>query len=110
MKFRRWQPGMEMTDNRFGIPEPADGLVCDPERLELVLTPLVAFSRNGTRLGMGAGFYDRTFAFACANPAAGPWMVGMGYALQQVDSLPTQSWDVPLGAVITERGLQIFRE
>lgn len=110
MTFRRWQPGMQMASNRFGIPEPVDGRECDPERLELVLAPLVAFSGNGTRLGMGAGFYDRTFAFARANPAAGPWMVGIAYALQQVDSLPSEPWDVPLGGVITERGLQVFRE
>jgi len=110
MTFRRWSPGMQMKPNRFGIPEPADGRVTDAQRLELVLMPLVAFSPNGTRLGMGAGFYDRTFAFANTNPAAGPWMVGMAYALQQVDSLPSQPWDVPLGAVITERGLQVFRE
>ena len=110
MTFRRWQPGEKMVANRFGIPEPVDGRECEPRRLELVLAPLVAFSGNGTRLGMGAGFYDRTFAFAKDNPAAGPWMVGIAYALQQVDSLPSQPWDVPLGAVITERGLQVFRE
>ena len=110
MSFRRWTPGMQMKANRFGIPEPVDGRECNPEHLELVLLPLVAFAGNGTRLGMGAGFYDRTFAFANDNPAAGPWMVGAAYALQQVDSLPSQPWDVPLGAVITERGLQVFRE
>ena len=110
MTFRRWRPGVEMTPNRFGIPEPATGGECEPERLELVLTPLVAFSGNGTRLGMGAGFYDRTFAFARHNPSAGPWMVGAAYALQQVDSLPSEPWDVPLGGVITERGLQVFKE
>ncbi|MFO7762836.1 MAG: 5-formyltetrahydrofolate cyclo-ligase [Wenzhouxiangellaceae bacterium] len=110
MTFRRWLPGMQMKANRFGIPEPVDSRECEPERLELVLTPLVAFSGNGARLGMGAGFYDRTFAFANDNPSAGPWMVGMAYALQQVDGLPSQPWDVPLGAVITERGLQVFKE
>ena len=110
MSFRRWTPGMQMKANRFGIPEPVDGRECNPENLELVLLPLVAFAGNGTRLGMGAGFYDRTFAFANDNPAAGPWMVGAAYALQHVDSLPSQPWDVPLGGVITERGLQLFRE
>lgn len=110
MTFRRWHPGRTMVPNRFGIPEPVEGRECDPERLELVLTPLVAFAGNGTRLGMGAGFYDKTFAFARNNPSAGPWMVGMAYALQQVDSLPSDPWDVALGGVITERGLQVFRE
>ena len=109
MSFRRWSPGMQMRANRFGIPEPVQNRACNPQHLELVLMPLVAFSGNGTRLGMGAGFYDRTFAFANDTPATGPWMVGVAYALQQVDGLPSQSWDVPLDAVITERGLQVFR-
>jgi len=110
MSFRLWQPGMKMAPNRFGIPEPVDDRICAPERLELVLTPLVAFAGTGTRLGMGAGFYDRTFAFARTSPFSGPWMVGAAYALQQVDSLPSEPWDVPLGGVLTERGLQVFRE
>ena len=110
MHFRRWQPGAEMQPNRFGIPEPVGARRCPPERLELVLTPLVAFAVNGNRLGMGAGYYDRTFEFLRRDPAAGPWLVGVAYGLQQVDSLPAESWDIPLGAVITERGLQVFRE
>jgi len=110
MDFRRWIPGRPLTPNRFGIPEPVSGAHCSPHRLELVLTPLVAFSSTGNRLGMGAGFYDRTFSFAHGQPDAGPWMVGIAYALQQVDSLPVEPWDVPLGAVITERGLQVFRD
>ncbi|MCA1778116.1 MAG: 5-formyltetrahydrofolate cyclo-ligase [Xanthomonadaceae bacterium] len=109
MAFRRWIPGQPLEPNRFGIPEPVAGAHCLPQQLELVLTPLVAFSATGNRLGMGAGFYDRSFAFARAEPDAGPWMVGIAYALQQVDSLPVEPWDVPLGAVITERGLQVFR-
>jgi 5-formyltetrahydrofolate cyclo-ligase len=110
MRFRRWRPDTEMVPNRFGIPEPVEGLECDPRRLDLVLTPLVAFAGDGTRLGMGAGFYDRTFEFARKDPTSGPWMIGVAYTLQQVDSLPSEAWDVPLGGVITERGLQVFRE
>jgi len=110
MRFRRWRPGVSMTVNRFGIPEPGEGPECTPRRLELVLAPLVAFDGNGTRLGMGAGFYDRTFEFMRAEPHAGPWLVGVAYAMQQVDGLPAESWDVPLAAVLTERGLRVFRE
>lgn len=110
MHFRRWRPGVEMVANRYGIPEPAQGPQCPPERLELVLTPLVAWSKNGHRLGMGAGYYDRTFRFLLDDPDAGPWLVGVGYAMQQIDSLAADPWDVPLGAVLTERGLEVFRE
>lgn len=110
MTFRRWTPGTEMTVNRFGIPEPLQGRPIDAGRLELVFLPLVAFSASGTRLGMGAGFYDRCFSFCLEQPGAGPLLVGAAYSLQQLDSLPAQSWDVPLDAVITERGLQAFRD
>lgn len=110
MHFHRWQPGAALEPNRFGIPEPRNAPECAPERLELVLTPLVAYALDGTRLGMGAGFYDRSFAFTRQRPASGPWMVGVAYALQQVDSLPSQPWDVPLDAVLTERGLWVIRE
>lgn len=110
MRFHRWRPGAKLSPNRFGIPEPLDGPHCEIARLELVLTPLVAYSRNGARLGMGAGYYDRAFAFTRRHPDAGPWLMGVAYTLQQVDGLPTDPWDVPLDAVLTERGVAIFRE
>ncbi len=110
MHFARWIPGQVMKKNRFGIPEPINGQVCPAERLEVVLTPLVAYSATGTRLGMGAGFYDRAFSFCLNHPDAGPMLVGAAYSLQEVNSLPAQSWDVPLDAAITDRGLQMFRE
>lgn len=110
MHFRHWTPASQMETNRFGIPEPAMGVECPPERLELVLMPLVAFSASGTRLGMGAGFYDRTFGFALTQPNAGPMLVGAAYSLQEIDTLPADSWDVPMDAVITDRGLKVFRE
>ncbi len=109
MHFFRWTPNTEMRPNRFGIPEPVDGRECPPERLELVMMPLVAYSPRGTRLGMGAGYYDRTFEFCLEHPESGPMLVGAAYSLQEVDSLPAQSWDVPLEAVITDRGLKVFR-
>jgi 5-formyltetrahydrofolate cyclo-ligase len=110
MHFHRWVPGAPMKDNRFGIPEPLSGAECPPERLEVVLMPLVAFSATGTRLGMGAGFYDRAFEFCIDHPDAGPFLAGAAYSLQEVNSLPAQSWDVPLDAVITDRGLKMFRD
>jgi len=110
MRFNRWTPGQAMQKNRFGIPEPVEGTTCPPDRLEVVVMPLVAFSATGTRLGMGAGFYDRAFSFCLDHPDAGPMLVGAAYSLQEINSLPAQSWDVPLDAVITDRGLQMFRE
>ena len=65
---------------------------------DIVLTPLVGFDRRGTRLGQGAGHYDRAFA---AHPAA--WRVGIAWSVQEVDALPADAWDVPLHAIATER-------
>ncbi len=110
MRFRHWSPASRMENNRFGIPEPVMGVECPPERLELVLMPLVAFSAAGTRLGMGAGFYDRAFSFALDDPGSGPILVGAAYSLQEIDILPADPWDVPMDAVITDRGLRVFRE
>ena len=108
MNFRRWKPGAEMPTNRFGIPEPVNGHPCPPERLDVVITPLVAFSPAGVRLGMGAGFYDRTFHFRQHSPESGPLLMGAAYSVQQVDSLPAESWDVPLDGIITEKGCSMF--
>lgn len=110
MVFRRWSPQARLEPNVFGIPEPLDGTPCRVEQLDWVLMPLVAFSPTGGRLGMGGGFYDRAFAFRLAAPVdSSPRLIGVAYGLQQVDSLPTQPWDVPLDAVITDAGLYEFR-
>jgi 5-formyltetrahydrofolate cyclo-ligase len=74
------------------------------------LAPLVAFDRNGTRLGMGGGYYDRAFAFLRA-PADGgrrPVLLGLGYEFQKVAELIRQPWDVPLDAAVTESALYVF--
>lgn len=108
MIFRRWLPGEPMASGRLGIPEPVNGTACPPEELELVVLPLVAFAADGTRLGMGAGYYDRTFGFRLDQADSGPMLLGAAYGLQEVDSLPAERWDVPLDGVITEDGLRWF--
>src|SRR3546814_13859404 len=72
------------------------------EDMALVVAPLVAFDAQCHRLGMGAGWYDRSFAFR-RDRAAPPWLVGAAFATQQVDSIAAQSWDVRMDAVSTEQ-------
>jgi len=109
--FLPFTPHTRLAHNRFGIPEPD---LNAPHRtalraLDLVLMPLVAFDSNGNRLGMGGGFYDRTFAYLRTSPAwARPRLIGTAYAFQRVPALAVQPWDVPLGGVATERGLEQF--
>ena len=61
MTFRRYRPGHPLRRNRFGIAEPASGPCVPGLALSAVLMPLVAFSDEGRRIGMGGGFYDRFF-------------------------------------------------
>lgn len=95
-----------LTDNRFGIPEPEfkDGLRRPPWALDAVLMPLVGFDREGGRLGMGGGFYDRTFAFGRHRPAMLPTLIGLAHDHQCVTRIPTESWDIPLHWIVTDRG------
>jgi len=105
--FQKIGPGEPMIRNRFGIPEPAPSRrhQISPEGLDLVITPLVGFGKNGARLGMGGGFYDRSFAFTKGRrPPMRPFMLGLGYSLQEVDGLEPAPWDVPMDAILTENG------
>jgi len=107
MAFHHWHGGQLPFRNRYGIPEPLLGRShqCPPDRLDLVLLPLVAFDPSGARLGMGAGYYDRTFAFKRQHPGRGPVMIGIAHQLQCVTSLPVDSWDIPLTLVATDQRL-----
>lgn len=72
--------------------------------LDLVLVPLVAFDAGGNRLGRGAGFYDRHFAFLRQRRAwRRPLLLGLGWELQRIARLPAGPRDVPLWGVVTER-------
>ncbi len=106
LAFVPYRPGTLLVANRYGIPEPraprAQALAAPA--LDLVLVPLVAFDAEGRRLGMGGGYYDRTFAFLRQRRHwRRPRLVGVAYDFQEVAALPAEPWDVPLHAVVTER-------
>jgi len=103
LRFAPWTPGAPIAPNRYGIPEPdvpADELL-RPEQLDLVVAPLVAFDARGHRLGMGGGWYDRSFAFRTSQPAP-PRLVGAAFSIQQAEAIAPEAWDIPLDAVCTE--------
>ena len=106
LRFAPWRPGAPLVSNRYGIPEPdvPAGTLLDAGSLALLVLPLVGFDARGNRLGMGGGWYDRTLAFRnAARPSPPPWLVGAGFAMQQVDALAPEPWDVALDAVCTEQ-------
>lgn len=103
--FVRWDKHTRFRNNRFNIPEPwPRHHRRRPGRwLDLVITPLVAFDQTGTRMGMGGGFYDRTFAFKQRKSLhRKPLLLGYAYDFQQADKLTRQTWDIPLDAIATE--------
>jgi 5-formyltetrahydrofolate cyclo-ligase len=105
LRFAPWRPGEPLASNRFGIPEPdvTASALLEPGTMALVVAPLVGFDASGQRLGMGGGWYDRSFAFRRTH-APPPWLVGAAFATQQCEvGITRQPWDVALDAVCTDR-------
>lgn len=108
--FIHYEPHSKLKKNKFGILEPANiNISLPPSQLDLVFLPLIAFDINGNRLGTGGGYYDRTFAFLKNSTAnKNPLLVGLAYEAQKAPQLPSDPWDVPLDAVLTEKKLYRF--
>ena len=106
--FARYESGDPLAFNKYGIPEPQ---VAARDRvkarsLDLIIVPLVAFDSNGNRIGMGGGYYDRTFGFLKSRQQwMKPKLVGVGYDFQEVDALDAESWDVPLAFICTDSNM-----
>jgi 5-formyltetrahydrofolate cyclo-ligase len=101
--FAEFSPTDTLVFNRFGIPEPVRRRLIKPCALDLVLTPLVAFDSSGHRIGMGGGYYDRSFAFLRRRQHwRKPRLLGLAYELQKQACIEPNDWDIPLDAVATE--------
>ncbi|RAI03695.1 5-formyltetrahydrofolate cyclo-ligase [Acuticoccus sediminis] len=97
MRFVVMGEGDRLVSGRFGLTEPSGGAEVVPD---LVLVPLLAFTRTGGRLGYGAGHYDRWLG---EHP--GRRTVGLAYAAQELPELPIEPHDHPLDAILTEQDL-----
>ena len=106
--FAPFSKNTDLVPNRFGILEPRIHARhwLRARQLNLILMPLVAFDATGNRLGMGGGFYDRSLAFTAHRKQwHSPHLIGLAHELQRVESLPCESWDVPLNMIATESEL-----
>ncbi len=108
LKFAPWRSGDDLVSNQFGIPEPdiSPTSTLDADALSIVLMPLLAYTRTGARLGMGGGYYDRSFAFHEGQTR--PLLVGIAYSDQEAENLPAEDWDVKLDMLISEREVLRF--
>jgi len=104
LRFSPYFHQQKMRINRFRLPEPdvGDEEMLMPRDLDLVLAPLVVFDAGRNRIGMGGGFYDRSFAFRKDPEIRKPVLIGIAHELQRVDQLLPQAWDVRLDVVVTD--------
>lgn len=100
--FRAFEPHSPTQYNCYGILEPRLTPVIPPWQFDVIFLPLVAFDAKGNRLGMGAGYYDRTLAAErLGQMGKRPYLVGLAHDFQEVDTLPSEAWDVKLDAICT---------
>jgi 5-formyltetrahydrofolate cyclo-ligase len=100
LTFRLWTPTDRLAPDALGVPAPApDSPAVVPD---LVIAPLLAFDRQGGRLGQGGGYYDRTLSDL---RAAGPvFVLGLAFAAQEVPAVPLEPGDQRLDAILTDLG------
>lgn len=104
LRFIKVDKESTLNKNRFGIFEPEiTDKIMTAGQLDLVLVPLVAFDEKGHRLGMGGGYYDRTFGGMA--PFDRPCLVGLGYEFQRIKQLPFSNLDASLDMIISEKRL-----
>ena len=97
----RWE---DLRPGGYGVLEPPEAApVFEPGEGDVVVVPGVAFDRAGRRLGRGKGYYDRAFP---PGDRPRPWLFGVACEAQIVESVPTDSHDRAMDAIVTERAFQ----
>jgi 5-formyltetrahydrofolate cyclo-ligase len=96
-------PGRDLEEGTWGIREPRPDRCArvDPDIIDFVLVPGLAFDAQGGRLGYGGGFYDRLLASTLSTRT---WLVAGAFEAQMVDQVPLDEHDVPMDVVVTEDG------
>jgi len=109
--FAPFHQGDVLQPNRWGILEPvaSQRKFIAPQSLNLVFVPLVGFDASGNRLGMGKGYYDRTFAFRTRSSGPSPRLIGLAHECQRADAIPVSEWDIPLDGVVSDQRIYLPR-
>ena len=106
MSFHAWQNQVAIKKNRYGINEPVNSPAIQIDDFDLLLLPLVAYDNQGSRIGMGAGYYDRHLE--PLRSAYKPLRAGIAYSFQKLEEIEANPWDIPLHLVVTEKGPHYF--
>tara|TARA_B100000686_G_C16721965_1_gene935495 strand:+ start:1020 stop:1382 length:363 start_codon:yes stop_codon:yes gene_type:complete len=103
MRFQEITMSTNLLVKQYGIQVPEEGEFVNPRMLDIVLTPVVAFDLQNNRIGMGGGYFDRTFTFLKHRENwFSPKLIGLAFAKQEVASIPPNPWDIPLFLTVTE--------
>ena len=107
LRFSPYFLTQKMRINKFRLPEPdvEASEMLQPDALDLVLAPLVVFDADCNRIGMGGGFYDRSFSFRKNSAIKKPFLIGVAHELQRVERIVPQDWDVRLDMIVTDKAL-----
>lgn len=87
----------DLTKGTYGISEPSVVKTADEKDIDVILVPGLAFDRHGGRMGFGKGYYDRLLETSSAVK------IGLCYDFQLFDTIPTESHDVPMDYIVTEK-------
>jgi len=92
-----------LIESEYGILEPSikDPHI-NPNELDLIVVPGVAFDRQGARMGYGAGFYDRYFEKINKDNSKAVIKLALAYDFQIIDKVPMNDRDIPVSCIITE--------
>ncbi|HEY4029533.1 MAG TPA: 5-formyltetrahydrofolate cyclo-ligase [Caulobacteraceae bacterium] len=104
--FRAWAPDQPLEPDAARIPSPTEA--AEALTPDLVIAPLIAFDRQGYRLGQGGGYYDRTLV--ALRGTGRLFVIGLAYAGQETDRIPRDAHDQPLDAILTESGYHRLRK
>jgi 5-formyltetrahydrofolate cyclo-ligase len=102
LELRLWEQGTPLYEAGFGTLAPSE--LAPQVEPDVILMPLLGFDARGTRLGYGGGYYDRTLEKLSKRPR----LVGVAFAVQELDHIPREAHDVPLDVIVTEQGARTF--
>ena len=91
--------------NNWGIEEPISEITINPDKIDLVLIPLLAVDRNGNRVGYGKGFYDKMLQ----NTNLKIIKIGLSFfdiLEQEIEDV--NEFDIPLDYLINQNGIVVF--
>lgn len=103
--WARYTDPSDLTPGRFGIRTSKQPGVMAWSECDAIIIPMVGFSSDGSRLGMGGGFYDRGLATLTSRTR----LIGVAFDCQETAEIDRQWWDIPIPLIITETRTLITR-